>query len=146
MASSWPTTRRCKCASSFKSFSRSPSCKRETGMPVQCDTTSAMSSSVTSSRSKRFLVLADFAVRSAKTKKRLLREEVTEEDIAEVVSHWTGIPVSRLQEGEREKLLKLEAHLHLRVVGQDDAIKAVSNAVRRARAGLQDPNRPLGSF
>jgi len=76
----------------------------------------------------------------------LLREEVTEEDIAEVVSSWTHIPVSRLQEGEREKLVKLEEHLHQRVVGQDKAIKAVSNAVRRARAGLQDPNRPLGSF
>src|ERR687891_346161 len=90
--------------------------------------------------------LADLSAKSAKTKKRLLREEVTEEDIAEVVSSWTGIPVSRLQEGEREKLVKLEAHLHLRVIGQDEAIKAVSNAVRRARAGLQDPNRPLGSF
>jgi ATP-dependent Clp protease ATP-binding subunit ClpB len=76
----------------------------------------------------------------------LLREEVTEEDIAQVVSSWTHIPVSRLQEGEREKLVKLEAHLHQRVVGQDEAIKAVSNAVRRARAGLQDPNRPIGSF
>ncbi len=90
--------------------------------------------------------LADLTAKSAKTKKRLLREEVTEEDIAEVVSSWTGIPVSRLQEGEREKLVKLEEHLHLRVVGQEEAIKAVSNAVRRARAGLQDPDRPLGSF
>src|SRR2546428_3807152 len=89
--------------------------------------------------------LADATAKSAKAKKSLLREEVTEEDIAEVVSSWTGIPVSRLQEGEREKLVKLEAHLHLRVVGQDEAIKAVANAVRRARAGLQDPNRPLGS-
>jgi ATP-dependent Clp protease ATP-binding subunit ClpB len=71
---------------------------------------------------------------------------VTDEDIAEVVSKWTGIPVSRLQEGEREKLVKLEQHLHERVVDQERAIKAVSNAVRRARAGLQDPNRPLGSF
>src|SRR5213083_2225136 len=79
-------------------------------------------------------------------KPQLLREEVTEEDIAEVVSNWTHIPVSRLQEGEREKLVKLEQHLHQRVVGQDEAIKAVSNAVRRARAGLQDPNRPIGSF
>src|SRR5437867_2710101 len=78
--------------------------------------------------------------------RRLLREEVTEEDIAEVVSSWTHISVSRLQEGKREKLVKLEEHLHLRVVGQDEAIKAVANAVRRARAGLQDPNRPLGSF
>jgi ATP-dependent Clp protease ATP-binding subunit ClpB len=76
----------------------------------------------------------------------LLREEVTEEDIADIVSSWTHIPVSRLQEGEREKLVKLEAHLHQRVIGQDEAIKAVSNAVRRARAGLQDPNRPIGSF
>ena len=76
----------------------------------------------------------------------LLREEVTEEDIAEVVSSWTHIPVSRLQEGERQKLLKLEEHLHQRVVDQEAAIKAVSNSVRRARAGLQDPNRPIGSF
>src|SRR5438874_266098 len=90
--------------------------------------------------------LADATAKSAKSKKSLLREEVTEEDIAEVVSSWTHIPVSRLQEGEREKLVKLEEHLHLRVVGQDEAIKAVANAVRRARAGLQDPNRPLGSF
>src|SRR6059036_3766292 len=90
--------------------------------------------------------LADLTAKSVRTKKRLLREEVTEEDIAEVVSSWTGIPVSRLQEGEREKLVKLEEHLHQRVVGQDEAIKAVANAVRRARAGLQDPNRPLGSF
>ncbi|PYJ91809.1 MAG: ATP-dependent chaperone ClpB [Verrucomicrobia bacterium] len=79
--------------------------------------------------------LADLTAQSAKTKKRLLREEVTEEDIAEVVSSWTGIPVSRLQEAEREKLVKLEEHLHQRVVDQDEAIKAVANAVRRARAG-----------
>ncbi len=81
-----------------------------------------------------------------KQKLRLLREEVTEEDIAQVVSSWTGIPVFRLQEGERQKLLRLEDHLHERVVGQDAAIKAVADAVRRARAGLQDPNRPIGSF
>jgi ATP-dependent Clp protease ATP-binding subunit ClpB len=81
-----------------------------------------------------------------KEKMRLLREEVTEEDIAQVVSSWTGIPVSRLQESERQKLLKLEDHLHERVIGQDAAIKAVADAVRRARAGLQDPNRPIGSF
>jgi ATP-dependent Clp protease ATP-binding subunit ClpB len=77
---------------------------------------------------------------------RLLREEVTEEDIAEVVSSWTHIPVSRLQEGERQKLVRLEEHLHQRVVGQDTAIKSVANAIRRARAGLQDENRPIGSF
>jgi ATP-dependent Clp protease ATP-binding subunit ClpB len=76
----------------------------------------------------------------------LLREEVTEEDIAEVVSSWTHIPVSRLQEGERQKLIRLEEHLHQRVVGQDTAIKAVASAIRRARAGLQDENKPIGSF
>jgi ATP-dependent Clp protease ATP-binding subunit ClpB len=76
----------------------------------------------------------------------LLKEEVDEEDIAQVVSRWTGVPVSRLLEGEIEKLLRMEARLHERLVGQDEAIRAVANAVRRARAGLQDPNRPLGSF
>jgi ATP-dependent Clp protease ATP-binding subunit ClpB len=78
--------------------------------------------------------------------KRMLKEEVDEEDIAEVVSRWTGVPVSRLMEGEIQKLLKMEERLHQRVVGQEEAIRAVANAIRRARAGLQDPNRPLGSF
>lgn len=78
--------------------------------------------------------------------KKMLKEEVDEEDIAEIVSKWTGIPVKRLMEGEIEKLVHMEERLRLRVVGQDEAISAVSNAVRRARAGLQDPNRPLGSF
>jgi ATP-dependent Clp protease ATP-binding subunit ClpB len=77
---------------------------------------------------------------------RMLKEEVDEEDIADVVSKWTNIPVSRLMEGEIQKLIHMEARLHQRVIGQDDAIVAVSNAIRRARAGLQDPNRPLGSF
>jgi ATP-dependent Clp protease ATP-binding subunit ClpB len=77
---------------------------------------------------------------------RILKEEVDEEDIADVVSRWTGIPVSRLVEGERDKLLRMEERLHRRVVSQDEAIKAVADAVRRARAGLQDPNRPIGSF
>jgi ATP-dependent Clp protease ATP-binding subunit ClpB len=77
---------------------------------------------------------------------RMLKEQVDEEDIAEVVSRWTHIPVSRLMEGEVQKLIHMEERLHLRVVGQDDAIVAVSNAIRRARAGLQDPKRPLGSF
>jgi ATP-dependent Clp protease ATP-binding subunit ClpB len=77
---------------------------------------------------------------------QLLKEEVDSEDVAEVVSSWTGIPVSKLLEGEIEKLLQMEERLHLRVVGQDDAIRVVSNAVRRSRAGLQDPNRPIGSF
>ncbi len=76
----------------------------------------------------------------------LLKEEVDAEEIAEIVSRWTGIPVSRLMEGEMQKLLHMEERLHQRVVGQDDAIRSVSNAVRRARAGLQDPNRPIGSF
>ena len=76
----------------------------------------------------------------------LLREEVTADDIAAVVSRWTGIPVDRMMEGEREKLLKMEEVIGQRVIGQQDAVVAVSKAVRRARAGLQDPNRPLGSF
>ncbi|HWK09373.1 MAG TPA: Clp protease N-terminal domain-containing protein, partial [Vicinamibacterales bacterium] len=77
---------------------------------------------------------------------RMLKEEVDEEDIAEVVSKWTHIPVSRLMEGEIQKLIHMEERLHRRVIGQDEAINAVANAIRRARAGLQDPNRPLGSF
>ena len=76
----------------------------------------------------------------------MVREEVTEEDIAEVVSRWTGIPVTRMMQSEREKLLHLEEELHRRVIGQDEAIAAVSDAVRRSRAGLQDPKRPLASF
>ena len=77
---------------------------------------------------------------------RLLQDKVTAEEIAEVVSRWTGIPVSKMLEGEREKLLQMEAQLHTRVVGQEEAIKVVSDAVRRSRAGLSDPNRPSGSF
>ena len=76
----------------------------------------------------------------------LLREEVTADDIADVVSRWTGIPVNRMKTSERDKLLNLESELHQRVIGQDDAIEAVSDAVRRSRAGLQDPKRPIGSF
>jgi ATP-dependent Clp protease ATP-binding subunit ClpB len=79
-------------------------------------------------------------------KKAIVREAVTESDIAGVVSRWTGIPVDKMLSGEREKLLKMETRLATRVVGQDDALLAVANAVRRARAGLQDPNRPIGSF
>ncbi|GER93322.1 ATP-dependent chaperone ClpB [hot springs metagenome] len=79
-------------------------------------------------------------------KRKMLKEEVDEEDIAEVVSKWTGVPVSRMLETEVQKLIHMEDRLRLRVVGQDDAIVAVSNAIRRARAGLQDPNRPIGSF
>ena len=76
----------------------------------------------------------------------LVNEEVGAEEIAEVVSSWTGIPVSRMLQTEKEKLLNIEAELHMRVVGQDEAIQAVSDALRRSRAGLQDPKRPIGSF
>ncbi len=77
---------------------------------------------------------------------RMLKEEVDEEDVAEVVSRWTGVPVTRLMEGEIEKLIRLEEHLHQRVVGQDEAVTVVANAIRRGRAGLSDPHRPIGSF
>jgi ATP-dependent Clp protease ATP-binding subunit ClpB len=77
---------------------------------------------------------------------QMLKEEVDEEDVAEIVSKWTGIPVSRLMEGEMHKLVRMEEALHERVVGQDDAVRAVANAIRRSRAGLSDPNRPIGSF
>ncbi len=92
--------------------------------------------------------LAENEVRLATLQERgqMLKEEVTEDDVAEVVAKWTGIPVTKLLEGDVQKLISMEERLHQRVVGQDEAILAVSNAVRRARAGLQDPNRPLGSF
>ena len=92
--------------------------------------------------------IKDLDARLAESSKagRMLKQDVDEEDIAEVVSKWTHIPVSRLMEGEVQKLIHMEERLHHRVIGQDDAINAVSNAIRRARAGLQDPNRPLGSF
>jgi ATP-dependent Clp protease ATP-binding subunit ClpB len=77
---------------------------------------------------------------------RMLDEEVTDNDIAAIVSRWTGIPVDKMLAGEREKLLRMERMIGDRVIGQEEAVIAVSNAVRRARAGLQDPNRPLGSF
>ena len=83
---------------------------------------------------------------SEPTERQLLRNNVTDEEVAEVVSRWTGIPVAKMLEGDREKLLRMESDLHARVVGQDEAVTAVSNAVRRARAGLSDPNRPSGSF
>ncbi len=85
-------------------------------------------------------------LRSAQGAEAMVREEVTADDIAEVVSRWTGIPVSRMMQSEREKLLHLEEELHRRVIGQDEAISAVSDAVRRSRAGLQDPKRPIASF
>ncbi len=92
------------------------------------------------------LKAADAKLAKLQKSGKMLTEEVTESDIAEVVASWTGIPVSRLLEGEREKLVKMEDRLHARVVGQDEAVTAVANAVRRSRSGLQDPNRPIGSF
>ena len=77
---------------------------------------------------------------------RLIKEEVDEDDVAEVVARWTRIPVTKLLEGEMQKLLHLEEHLHKRVIGQDEAVTAVADAVIRARAGIKDPNRPIGSF
>ncbi|MBX3459314.1 MAG: ATP-dependent chaperone ClpB [Planctomycetes bacterium] len=89
---------------------------------------------------------AEAKLREMQGGKQMLHEEVTADEIAEIVSRWTGVPVSKMLEGEKQKLLKLEEHLHKRVIGQEEAINAVSNAVRRARSGLQDPNRPTGSF
>jgi ATP-dependent Clp protease ATP-binding subunit ClpB len=92
------------------------------------------------------LQAASERVRQLQAKGALLKEEVDSEEIAAVVSKWTGIPVSKLLEGEREKLIRMEGYLHERVVGQEEAVSAVSAAIRRSRAGLQDPNRPVGSF
>ncbi len=83
---------------------------------------------------------------AVQSERKILKEEVDDEDVAEIVSKWTGVPVSRMLEGEKHKLIHMEERLRLRVVGQDEAITAVSDAVRRARAGIQDPNRPIGSF
>jgi len=95
---------------------------------------------------QRKLADAEKALREKPAGKRLLHEEVSEEDIAQIVATWTGIPVSRMLESEREKLVKMEERLARRVIGQEEAIKAVANAVRRSRSGLQEPNRPIGSF
>ncbi|MCX6885888.1 MAG: ATP-dependent chaperone ClpB [Verrucomicrobia bacterium] len=92
------------------------------------------------------LAAAELSLREKPEDKRLLHQEVSGEEIAQVVAAWTGIPVTRMLESEREKLVKMEDRMELRVVGQDAAIRAVSNAVRRSRSGLQDPNRPVGSF
>ncbi|WP_111508922.1 ATP-dependent chaperone ClpB [Mycobacterium kyogaense] len=95
---------------------------------------------------ERKLETAEEQLRSKQGQRRLLREVVTEDEIAEIVSVWTGIPVSRLQEGEREKLLRLDEILHERVIGQDEAVQLVADAVIRARSGIRDPRRPIGSF
>jgi len=91
-------------------------------------------------------VVATEALENLQAGQRFLKEEVDAEDVAEVVSRWTGVPVSRLLEGEVEKLVRMEEALHQRVIGQDEAVSAVANAIRRSRAGLSDPNRPIGSF
>ncbi|MEA2579571.1 MAG: ATP-dependent Clp protease ATP-binding subunit ClpB [Actinomycetota bacterium] len=95
---------------------------------------------------ERDLETENAALAELQTERKMLNEEVTEEDVAQVVAKWTGIPVSRLMEGEMQKLVHLEAALHERVVGQDEAVTAVANAIRRSRAGLSDPDRPIGSF
>src|SRR5439155_15062635 len=95
---------------------------------------------------QRKLAAAEKELHERPAGKRLLNQEVTEENIAQVVASWTGIPVSRMLEGERQKLVQMEDRLQQRVVGQREAIVAVANAVRRARSGLQDRNRPIGSF
>jgi ATP-dependent Clp protease ATP-binding subunit ClpB len=95
---------------------------------------------------ERALEAANDELAELQADRRMLKEEVDEEDVAEVVASWTGVPVSRLMEGEVEKLLHMEERLHERVIGQDSAVSAVANALRRARAGLSDPNRPIGSF
>ncbi|HEX6761627.1 MAG TPA: AAA family ATPase, partial [Gaiellaceae bacterium] len=89
---------------------------------------------------------AELAQRDGATEDSMVKEEVDEDDIATTIARWTGIPVDRLLEGETEKLIHMEERLHQRVVGQDEAVEAVANALRRARTGLQDPNRPIGSF
>jgi ATP-dependent Clp protease ATP-binding subunit ClpB len=95
---------------------------------------------------QRLLDESNAQLADLQTDRKFLKEEVDEEDIAEVVSKWTGIPISKLMEGEVEKLVHMEDGLHRRVVGQDEAVEAVSNAIRRSRSGLSDPNRPIGSF
>ena len=102
--------------------------------------TARLASSSRSSRRRRS------SLAELQSEQQFLKEEVDEEDIAEVVSKWTGIPVTRLMEGEIQKLVHIEDVLHERVIGQDEAVTAVANAIRRSRAGLSDPNRPIGSF
>ncbi len=111
----------------------------------QLDKASEIRYGVVPDMEKRISALTD-ELADLQTSNKMLKEEVDEEDIAEVVARWTGVPVSRLMEGEVAKLLKMEEVLHERVVGQDEAVHAVSNAIRRSRSGLSDPNRPIGSF
>ena len=95
---------------------------------------------------KRALEEAEQAVQNQKGGNSLLRDKVTENEIAKIIERWTGIPVAKLVEGEKEKLLHLEDTLHQRVIGQDEAVRSVAEAIMRSRAGIQDPDRPIGSF
>jgi len=96
--------------------------------------------------SQKQLEVLNQELQNIQKENRLLKENVTEEDIASIIAEWTGIPVSNLVIDEKEKLLKMEEHLKKEVIGQDEAIIAVSNAIRKARVGLSDPNKPIGSF
>ncbi len=138
-----PSTRSAPCASRSSRCarrSRPPSGNTTSTRAPSCATASSPSSKPRSRRRR------PSSPQQQETGGKLLREEVTEEEIAEIVSRWTGIPVTRLVEGEREKLLRLEDLLHDRVVGQDEAVRLVADAVIRARAGIKDPRRPIGSF
>ena len=88
----------------------------------------------------------DTLEKTEKKEDSILKEEVTSEEIADIVARWTGVPVTKLIEGEREKILRLQSILHERVIGQEEAVDAVSEAIMRARAGIKDPNRPIGNF
>ncbi|HEX9362336.1 MAG TPA: type VI secretion system ATPase TssH, partial [Candidatus Dormibacteraeota bacterium] len=95
---------------------------------------------------ERELTAANERLAALQSDRKMLKEEVDDEDVAEVVSAWTGIPVTRLMQGEMAKLLRLEDELHRRVVGQDEAVETVAHAIRRSRAGLSEPGRPIGNF
>ena len=131
--------RRSRRSSSSPSASSRPSARPTTGPPRSSSTASPASS-------RSGWLQQEAAIAALQGPGALLKEEVSADDVAEIVAAWTGIPVTRLMEGELEKLVHMEERLHDRVVGQDEAIAAVSDAVRRARAGLKDPRRPIGSF
>src|SRR5436309_145452 len=161
--------RRSFCISPSISFETGMPVHRETTSAMSCSSTSSLmsrrpgalcawaSTSLSSRSSEARVPYCTLASRERELKeveaqaqsapgRRLIKEEVDEQDIAEVVSRWTGIPVSKLMEGEMQKLLRLEEELHQRVVGQDEAVRAVADAVVRAKAGIKDPKRPIGSF
>ncbi len=139
-----PSRRRASCARSstrFAARSTRPSAPTTSAAPPSCATACCRK------RKGRLKEAEDKIAKQSKDGKgTLVQQEVTADEIAEVVARWTGVPVSRLLEGEQEKLLRLDAILHERVIGQDEAVQAVADAVIRARAGLKDPKRPIGSF